>query len=73
MKNNKGAVEFFIVVVVAVVAVVGFAAAKITKKDDGPVEEVAEQVIKNETGYDVDLTPGSPESVKDAAIRKAGD
>ena len=29
--------------------------------DDHPLEEIAEQQIKNETGYDVDLTPESPE------------
>lgn len=28
---------------------------------DNPVEEAAEQVIKNETGVDVDLSPTSPE------------
>lgn len=61
MKKNKGAVELFVVAVVAIVAGVGFLAAKITKKDDGPIEEAAERIIKNETGYDVDLTPGSPE------------
>lgn len=31
-------------------------------KNDNTVEEVAEQVIKDETGVDVDLTPGSPEN-----------
>lgn len=29
--------------------------------DDHPLEEIAEQQIKNETGYDVDLSPASPE------------
>ena len=29
--------------------------------DDNPVEEVAEMVIKEETGLEVDLTPESPE------------
>jgi len=30
-------------------------------KDDNIGEEIAEEVIKKETGLDVDLTPGSPE------------
>lgn len=30
-------------------------------KQDNPVEEVAEEVIKAKTGLDVDLTPNSPE------------
>lgn len=29
--------------------------------DDNPLEEIAEQLIKNETGLDVDLSPSSPE------------
>ena len=29
--------------------------------DDHPLEEIAEQQIKNETGFDVDLSPSSPE------------
>lgn len=30
-------------------------------KDDNVVEELAEKVIKEETGADVDLSPSSPE------------
>lgn len=30
-------------------------------KSDNPIEEIAEEVIKNETGADVDLSPTSPE------------
>ena len=33
-------------------------------KDDNFVEEFAEQVIDKETGFDVDLSPGSPEDKK---------
>lgn len=29
---------------------------------DNPVEEACEDVIKDETGVDVDLTPGTPEN-----------
>jgi len=29
---------------------------------DNPVEEIAEEVLKKETGIDVDLTPHSPET-----------
>lgn len=29
--------------------------------DDNPVEEIAEHIIKIETGLEVDLTPESPE------------
>jgi hypothetical protein len=31
--------------------------------DDNPVEEVAEEIIKVETGLDIDLTPHSRESI----------
>jgi hypothetical protein len=30
--------------------------------EDNPIEEKAEQVIENETGIDIDLTPSSPEN-----------
>lgn len=30
-------------------------------ENDNPVEEIAEQVIENYTGWDVDLTPEDPE------------
>ena len=30
-------------------------------KDDNPIEEAAEHVIKNQTGIDIDLTPRTPE------------
>lgn len=30
-------------------------------KDDNPVEEKCEEVIKKETGLDIDLTPKTPE------------
>lgn len=29
--------------------------------DDNPIEEIVEQQIKNQTGFDVDLSPESPE------------
>lgn len=46
---------------------VALLAASVTKhfwngyRDDNAVEEIAEQVIKHETGQEVDLTPESPE------------
>lgn len=42
-------------------ALIGFAGYFLSKKPDGFVEELAERVIEMETGYDFDLTPGSPE------------
>ena len=30
-------------------------------KDDNPIEEISEEVIKEETGFNIDLTPNSPE------------
>lgn len=71
--KNKGAVDVVILVVVGLVAIFGFTYSKITKKDDTPVEESSEAIIKDVTGYDIDLTPGSPEAAKAAAIQKAGD
>lgn len=44
------------IVIAAIAAVVGIASIFIFKKDDGPVEQAAEQIIKAETGLDVDLS-----------------
>lgn len=30
-------------------------------QDDNPIEEIAEQQIKNQTGFDIDLSPSTPE------------
>lgn len=30
-------------------------------QDDNPMEESVEELIKHETGFDIDLTPSSPE------------
>lgn len=41
--------------------IVGVGIAFVTKKDDTQLEEAAEMIIYQQTGVDVDLTPGSPE------------
>lgn len=45
------------IVIVVVALITGLTAASIAKKPDGPVEEVAEQLIKDQTGWDIDFTP----------------
>lgn len=47
----------FVIAVLAAIA--GITAALVTKKQDGPIEQVCEQIIRAETGIDIDLTPGS--------------
>lgn len=42
-------------------ALAGLTAVFITGRHDGPIEEACEEVIKSQTGIDVDLTPSSPE------------
>ncbi len=32
--------------------------------DDNAIEELSEEIIKTETGIDIDLTPSSPENKK---------
>ena len=60
-QNQKGFAVLVPLIIVAVVGIVGYSAHLITKKDDGTVEEMAEDYIKSETGKDVDLTPDSKE------------
>jgi len=42
-------------------AVVGVVSKYVTKQDDGIVEEFMEDRIQDVTGYDIDLSPSSPE------------
>ena len=66
--KNEGVVEWVVLVIVALAAGAGLIAAHYTKQDDTPIEEVSEQIIKSQTGYDVDLTPKSPESAKQLPV-----
>lgn len=59
--NQKGFAVLVPLIIVAVVGIVGYSAHLITHKDDGVVEEMAEEYIKEETGKNVDLTPDSKE------------
>ena len=43
--------------VAAALAAVGIAHYVFKAKDDNPVEQLAEEVIKDETGLEIDLTP----------------
>lgn len=49
-----------IVITVVIVSIIGVSSAIILGKDN-PVEEIAEDIIKKETGIDVDLTVDSAE------------
>lgn len=49
----------------AIVMIGGLSAVLL--KSDNPIEEACEEVIRETTGIDVDLTPDSPEKAKDAA------
>ena len=63
--------EFSILVIIAVAIVVtmGIAAKLITKKDDTPIEELAEELIYQELGVNIDLTPGSKEEKQEDASK----
>lgn len=52
--------------IVAGSVIVGIASTIIFKlKKDNPVEEIAEEVIKEKTGMSIDLSPNSPEENKE--------
>ena len=60
--------------IVAASAIVGIGSVVILKqKPDNQIEEVAEAIIKEETGVDVDLSPSSPETEKKNEDNKTGD
>lgn len=51
-----------ILIVLVLAGAIGLGAKYLTKQDDSPVEEIAEEVIKSQTGIDIDLTPESKEN-----------
>ena len=53
------------IIVVAAAVICGIASRFIFKKSDNVVEEIAEKVIKDKTGYDIDLSPDTPEPKKE--------
>ena len=59
-----GFIETIITIgIVGIALIIGIGYKFINKKapDDNPVEELAEALIKERTGIDIDLTPDSPE------------
>ena len=46
---------------VIICGIAGVASRYITKTEDGPAEEFCEDRIQDVTGYDIDLSPSSPE------------
>ena len=51
-------------VIVGVSILIGIGYKKVVKsaKDDNPVEELCEKIVKEKTGFDFDFTPKSPET-----------
>ncbi len=47
--------------VLAISAVLSYVSVKIYHKDDAPLEELAEEIVKETTGIDIDFTPDSKE------------
>lgn len=63
--KQKGSIAIIVPIILIVIAgAIGWGAAKISKVDDGEVEEASEEFIKEQTGKDFDLTPSSPEKGK---------
>jgi len=48
-------------VIVGISMLIGVVSSKFIGKKDNIVEEVAEQIIEEVTGMDIDLSPGTPE------------
>lgn len=48
-------------VLLTAVALIGIGSKYVFNKDDNPVEEEAERIIKDKTGIDIDFTPNSKE------------
>ena len=46
-----------------IITLIGFFSAYLLG-DDNPMEEVSEKIIKEETGFDIDISPNSKEAVE---------
>lgn len=55
-------VHIILIMIVAIVAIAGIVSVKYLG-DGNPIEKIAEEVIKEETGLDVNLTPSDTKSV----------
>jgi hypothetical protein len=62
MELPKLSPTWITIITVLVSGLVGFSVHYIPGvKQDNPIEEKCEQIIKDKTGFDVDLTPSSTE------------
>ena len=52
--------NFILIGVLLGVAIIGAVSRFIFKKTDNVVEQMAEKIIKEQTGYKVDLSPDTP-------------
>lgn len=58
-KDDK---KMWVAIIIALSALgIGFASVKLTNQHDGVIEEVMEDVIQDQTGLSVDITPTSRE------------
>lgn len=55
-------ISIVLISVAIVVGIIGYT-THFFLGDDNPIEESCEEIIKDTTGMDIDLTPGSPEKV----------
>ena len=53
--------KFIYIALIVAAGIAGIASRFIFKKTDNIVEETAEKIIKDKTGYDVDLSPDTPD------------
>ena len=60
-KFSKKTVWSAFIVLIALIIGIGVRYVLPRLKHDNFIEEASEKVIKDETGYDTDLTPNSPE------------
>lgn len=57
----KGEASLLLAFIIIACTLVGVGTFLFTKKPETPLEEVAEAILFNQTGIDVDFSPDSPE------------
>ena len=60
-------------IIIAATIIVGVGSKYVFKKDDHPIEELAERILKEQTGIDIDFTPLTKELKRIKILEQIGE
>lgn len=60
-KRNRFTWKLWLIITALIAVAIGWISIKVCKKADNPIEEACEEIIRSNTGIDIDLSLGSKE------------